>query len=193
MSHEFVDHPVTKNDHPSQAVQDEAAKIIAKLDGVPGSQWNIDRPDYDTARALQARQMLIHDSQTLSPKDMKDLLLTVMNGEDKKKGYDVEIYGHSTAEVREKQEKIDSDRNNLGMLMANCPTEDRKAAFKTFNQTHDLEMANFKQELIVELTHHSTPGEYGEKGRTPGATISVAPYRIINGLPDFKVVDQSKS
>jgi hypothetical protein len=193
MSHEFREQLPAKNDHPTQAVQDEAAKVIAKLDGVPGSQWNIDRPDYDTARALQVRQMLIKDSQTMSPKDMKDLLTTVMNGEDHKKGYDVAIYSHSTAEVREKQDKIDMERQNLGSLMANCTKAERMPAFKEFNQEHQLAMENYKKELVVELTHYSTPGEYGEKGRSPGATIDVAAYRSVNGLPDFKIVDQPKS
>ena len=193
MSHEFREHLPAKDDQPTQAVRDEATKIINRLDGVNNSPWYVDGPQYDTARALQVREMFIKDSQTLSPKEMKDLLMLVMNGEDKKKGYDVEIYGHSTTEIREKQEHSDQERQNLGMLMGNCSKDERIAAFKQFNEAHDLEMANYKKELIVELTHHSGPGEYGEKGRTPGATISVAPYRIINGLPDFKIVDQSKS
>jgi hypothetical protein len=176
-------------DQPTQAVQDEANRIIEKLDGRPNSQWNIDRPSYDNDRALEARKMLIEDSQKLSPKDMHDLLWTIMTKEDHKKGYDLAIYSHSTADVRDMQQKTDDERQRLGMLMANCTKEERMAAFKKFNEEHDQALENYKQERVVTLTHYSTPGEYGEKGRTPGADISVAAYRSVDGLPDFKIVN----
>ena len=180
-------------DKPSQAVQDEAAKLIARMDGSGDFQkYMFGNPQYDTDRALQVREMLIKDSQTLSPKDMRDLMLTVMNHEDRKKGYDLEIYGHSTREIREKTEHIDRERQNLGMLMANCTREERLAAFSEFNRKHNQELDDYKKELVLTMTHNSTPGEYGEKGRTPGDPIQVAAYRSVNGLPDFKIVDESK-
>ncbi|MBU6451668.1 MAG: hypothetical protein KGS72_07830 [Cyanobacteria bacterium REEB67] len=180
-------------ERPSQAVQDEAAKIIARMDGSGDFQKHIfGDPQYDTTRALQVRELLIKDSQSLSPKDMRDLMLTVMNNEDHKKGYDLEIYGHSTREIREKTEHIDQERQNLGMLMANCSKEERLAAFAEFNKKHDQELTDYKKELVLTMTHHSTPGEYGEKGRTPGDPIQVAAYRSVNGLPDFKIVDNSQ-
>ena len=176
---------------PTQAVRDEADKIIARMDGSGDFQkYNFGSPDYDTARALQVRDMLIKDSQTLSPKDMRDLMLTVMDKEDHKKGYDLEIYGHSSREVREKQQHLDQERDNLIHVMANCTNEERHAPFAELNARQKLEMENYNKELVLVMTHHSTAGEYGEKGRTPGDTITVAAYSNKNGLPDFKVVEK---
>ena len=186
-------HATVKPDVPtpvSDKVNQEAAKIIDRMDGSGDfSKYLFGNPQYDTQRALQVRDMLVKDSQTYSPKDMKDLMITVMNGENHKKGYDLEIFGHSTREVREKTEHIDMERQNLGMVMANCSPEERKAAFTQFNKDHDKELADYKKELVLTLTHFTTPGEYGEKGRSWGDMIQVAPYRNAGGLPDFHIVN----
>jgi hypothetical protein len=184
-------HETIKPEAPaSQAVRDEAQKIVDRMDGSGDfSKYLFGNPQYDTQRALQVREMLIKDSQTLAPKDMKDLMITVMNSENHKKGYDLEIFGHSTREVREKTEHIDMERQNLGQVMANCTPAERKAAFAEFNKEHDKELADYKKELVLTLTHFTTAGEYGEKGRSYGDMIQVAPYRNAGGLPDFHIVD----
>jgi len=91
------------------------------------------------------------------------------------------------------EKKIDKAREILGKEMKDATASKRLDAFKDFNQTHALELANYTSEMVLVLTHHSGPGEYGEKGRTPGATIEVAAYHMVNGLPDFNLVESKNT
>ena len=191
MSFEHHHDPVAQKHEPSQAVQDEAAKIIAKLDGNTNSRYNIDGPDYDKDRAYQARQMLLQDAQKFSAQDMKDLMLTVMKGEDRNKGYDMNYFGHSTNEMREFVQKQNEERQVYASMIQHCTREEIKTQMETYNKEKAQELENFKKEIVVTFTHDSKPAEpmKGYEGRKPGSWIRANTFRMVDGLPQFEITD----
>lgn len=191
MSHQFESFPPQSD--PTDAVKQHAADIINRLDGSGDLQkWMLGNPEYDSARAKQVREMLIKDSQTLSAKDMKELINLVRLGENKQVGYDLEIYGHSQADIAEKTRQIAVERDNLFKTMKDCNPEERRQAFAAFFKQKADEMENYKKEMVLELTHYAHPAAPGQAARSPGAPIEVAAFRLVNGLPDFQIVDGNK-
>jgi|GEM_PF-4887854 len=176
---------------PSPAVQEEAAKIIAKLDGNDHSQYFIDDKNHDTQRAFQARQMLIDDAQKFSPQDMKDLMLTIMKGEDRTKGYDMNYFGHSTREIREFTEKQIEERQVFASMFQKCTPEERVQQMNAYNKEKAKELEAYTKEIVVTFTHNSRPADpsKGDEGRKPGDWIRANTFHMVNGLPKFEITD----
>lgn len=191
MSQPFESFPLQSD--PTNKVKLHAAEIINRLDGSGDFQnWMLGNPEYDSARARQVREMLIKDSQTLSARDMKELINLVRSGENKQVGYDLEIYGHSQAEIAEKARQIAAERDTLNKAMKNCNPEERRLALAEFCKEKAEELENYKKEMVLELTHYAHPAAPGQAARSPGASIEVAAFRMVNGLPDFQIVDKNK-
>jgi hypothetical protein len=191
MTQQFESFP--RQSDPADTVKQHAAEIINRLDGSGDFQkWMLGNPEYDSARAKQVREMLIKDSQTLSARDMKELINLVRSGENKQIGYDLEIYGHSQADIAEKTRQIAAERNTLFETMKNCNPEERRRALAEFVKEKAEELENYKKEMVLELTHYAHPAAPGQAARSPGAPIEVAAFRMVNGLPDFQIVDSNK-
>jgi len=191
MSFEHLHSKSVQKEEPSQAVLDEAAKIIAKLDGNENSRYHIDGSNYDSQRAQEARQMLLQDAQKFSPKDMKDLMLTIMKGEDRSKGYDMNYFGHSTNEMRDFVQKQSEERQVFASMIQNCTREEIKTQMEAYNKVKAQELENFKKEIVVTFTHDSKPADpmKGYEGRKPGSWIRANTFRMVDGLPQFEITD----
>ncbi|MBS1992000.1 MAG: hypothetical protein JSS86_00525 [Cyanobacteria bacterium SZAS LIN-2] len=195
MSFEHHQNTRSQQDEPSKAVQEEAAKIIAKLDGNENSHWHIDGKNYDSARAMQARAMLIEDAQKMTPKDMMDLMRTIMRNEDKTRGYDMNWFGHGQQDIREKMQKQDNERQlfftALNHDMAITPQQ-RKEQVEAFNKAQALELERYKKEIVITFTHDSAAPSPGNNydGRKPGSWIAGPAFNVANGLPEFHIDDK---